>query len=172
MKRIFSGLAGVAIVLVCGCDNGTAGGKGVTQTTPSNTATTPSTTNPGTTTPSTTTRPADKPLVGEAKETFKVTVPTLSTSIKQAESTTVTIGISRGTNFDDDVSLKLGKLPEGVTVDPAQPTIPHGSSEVKVSVMAAADAAVGDFTVPVTGVPAKGGANAENELKLTIKENK
>lgn len=167
MKRLFGSMVSLALVAVCGCDNGTAGGKGAAPKTPPATSSTPSTT------PSTTaTKPAtaDKPLVGEAKETFKVTVPTLSTSVKQEESVDITIGIKRGTNFDDDVTVKLGKLPEGVTVTPAQPVIPHGASEIQVNVTAAADAAIGDFTVSVTGVPAKGGVNAENELKLTIKE--
>ena len=161
MKHIFSSVTGLALILVCGCDNGTAGGKGAPPVKPTTTTATPG---------DTSTPAAAKPLIGEAKETFKITLPTLSTSVTQNETVNVTIGISRGTNFDDDVTLTFGKLPEGVTLEPAQPMIPHGNTEIKISVKAAADAAVGDFTVSVSGTPAKGGANAENELKLSIKE--
>jgi hypothetical protein len=94
--------------------------------------------------------------VREAPETFSVKTPTLGTALKQDEKKVVTLSISRGKNFDQDVVVKFDKLPQGVTVEPSAPTIKHGESETKVTVQAAGDAAVGKFTVKVTGHPAKG----------------
>lgn len=109
----------------------------------------------------------NKPLVGQGEETFSLKTPLLSTKIKQGETKTVNIDISRGKNFDQDVTLKLHDLPKGVTIDPASPVIKHGDKEAKLTVKAADDAALGDFTVKVTGHPAKG-ADAESEFKLTV----
>ena len=55
----------------------------------------------------------------------------------------------------------------GVTLDPASPSINHGDKDIKVTVKAAADAALGDFTIKMTGHPEKG-SDATNDLKLTI----
>lgn len=176
MLRICQSISGYSLVLVlaCGCNQGEPGGKGATPATPSNTTTTttttPTTTTPGTTTTNTTrdTTTSAKPVIGEAEETFTLSVPMLSTSMAQGETKSITIGISRGTNFDDDVMIKIGELPQGVTVTPANPTLPAGEEEVKLSVTAAADAALGDFTIKLTGTPSKGGKDAKNELKLTV----
>src|SRR5688500_9254481 len=59
----------------------------------------------------------------QAEDTFSMRVPTFSTQIKQAESKAVTVGSSRGKNFDEDVALKLDGLPKGVTVEPAEAAI-------------------------------------------------
>jgi uncharacterized membrane protein len=95
--------------------------------------------------------------------------PTFSTKLKQGESKVVDIGIKRGKNFDEDVALKFDNMPQGVTLDPASPVIKHGDKETKITVKAANDAAVGDFTVKVTGHPTKG-ADATNDLKLTVQK--
>lgn len=105
--------------------------------------------------------------VGQAEDTFRLDVPNLATRIKQSESKIVTIGIKRGKNFDQDVELKLSDLPQGVTLDPANPTIKHSEKEVPVTVKAADDAAVGDFTIKVAGHPTKG-PDATSEFKLTV----
>jgi hypothetical protein len=106
-------------------------------------------------------------VVSPADDAFTLSVPTLSTSIKQGESKVVEIGIRRGKNFAQDVSLKLEGLPKGVTADPASPDIKAGQENAKVTLKAADDAALGDFTVKVIGHP-KTGADASNEFKLTI----
>jgi hypothetical protein len=146
MKRLFAGLiAVVAVAGFVGCDKGTPGGAGVTTT-------------------------GDRgPHVGQAEDTFSLTVPTLSTHLKQGEAKVVAIGISRGKNFDGDVAVGFDNLPKGVTVDPAAPALKHGEKEVKVTVKAADDAALGDFAVKVVGHPAKG-PDATNELKLTVEK--
>jgi len=90
-----------------------------------------------------------------------------STKLNQGETKTVAIGISRGKNFSEDVSLKPGDLPKGVTLDLASALIKHGDADAKITLKAASDAALGDFTVKVTGHPTKG-ADAVAELKLSV----
>ena len=102
-----------------------------------------------------------------AKESFTVSLPLLSTTLKQGESKTVSIGIKRDKNFDHDVTLKMGEMPSGVTVEPESPVIKAGDTEALITLAATTDAALGDFTVKVTGHPAKG-ADATNDLKLSV----
>jgi hypothetical protein len=117
---------------------------------------------PGATNPS-----AKQPLYGQAEDTFNLTVPLLSTSLKQGETKTVEVGIKRGKNFDQDVAIKFADVPKGLTLDPASPVIKHGDSEAKFTLKAEGDASLGDFTVKVTGHPTKG-ADATTEFKITI----
>jgi hypothetical protein len=149
MTRILSAaaLAAVAGLGLVGCNKGTPGGPGATNT-GSHSVTT---------------------AVSTAEDTFTLSTPTLSTHLKQGESKVVTIGIHRGKNFGQDVSLKLDGLPEGVTADPSAPTIKAGDEDAKVTFKASDKAALGDFTVKVTGHPGKG-ADASHDLKLTIEK--
>jgi hypothetical protein len=143
MKRSCVGLLAMAMVALSGCDQAVPGGPGVTS-------------------------PTQKPpAYGEADKTFNLKVPHMSTTVHQGETKEVSIGIERGKNFEEDVTLKFGEGPKGVTVTSADPVILHGSSEAKVTFKATADASLGDFTVKVTGHPAKGG-DATNEFKLTV----
>lgn len=128
-------------VAATGCDSGTPGGPGG--------------------------KPADKPVVGTADNAFTLSPPTLGTSLKQGEAKQVEIGIKRGKNFDQDVAVKFDAVPNGVTFDPASPTLKKGEESVKVSVKAADDAALGDFTVKVIGHPTTG-PDASNDLKLSV----
>jgi hypothetical protein len=142
MNRTFAGLLVVALVALVGCGGkDTAGGPGATDPT------------------------SKKPLYGQADNTFNLTAP--STSLKQGETKAVSIGIKRGTNFQEDITLKFANVPQGVTFDPASPVIRHGETETKVTLKAAADASLGDFTVKVTGNPTKG-SDGSTELKLTV----
>jgi uncharacterized membrane protein len=153
MKILNLTLVTLALFAFNGCSEGTPGG---------------STAKPsGTNTP--TSLRTDKPVVGNADETFTLDMPNLSTKVRQGESKEVTIGIARGKNFDDDVSLKFTDLPKGVTMDPATPMIRHGDKDIKVTFHAADDAALGDFKLKVLGHPTKG-ADATNEFKLTVAE--
>jgi uncharacterized membrane protein len=110
---------------------------------------------------------ATKPALGQAEDTFRLTVPVLSTTIKQGETKATTLGIKRGKNFDEDVTVKFDNVPKGVTIDPPSPVIKHGDTEAKLTIKAADDAAVGEFTVKVTGHPTKG-ADASSEFKITV----
>ncbi|MFA6244898.1 MAG: hypothetical protein WC655_28400, partial [Candidatus Hydrogenedentales bacterium] len=150
MKKIFITAAFAALVTLVGCDQGTSGG-------------------PGATTPKSEEGVMEQAgnMIKQAEDTFSLNVP--STSLHQGESATVTIGIDRGKNFSEEVSLKLGELPKGVSVDPTSPVIKHGDTEATFALKAAEDAALGDFTVSVTGHPTKG-ADAVAEAKITVKQ--
>jgi hypothetical protein len=152
MKSTLLALALAGLVPLAGCNKGTPGGPGVDKEKD---------------TKSKIERAEDK--VRQPEDTFTLTVPTFATKIKQDESKAVTIGIKRGKNFDQDVTLKLDGLPQGVSVEPAEPVIKHGDTEAKLTFKAADDAALGDFTVKVTGHPEKGGA-ATNKLTLTVQK--
>src|SRR5580700_5156941 len=143
MKSLFAGLAVTAVVLVTGCAEGTPGGPGAKEVT------------------------ANKPIVGQADNTFSLDVPKMSTTLKQGETKDLAIDVARGKNFSEDVELKFSGVPKGVTVDPARPVIMHSDKEAKITVKVADDAAVGDFTVKVTGHPTTG-ADATNEFKMTV----
>jgi hypothetical protein len=141
MKRIIAAISlGIAVALT-GCNQGTSGG------------------------PNATTPPSKAPVTGQTEDTFSLAVPSLT--LNQGEAKTVSVTISRGKNFSEEVSLKAADLPKGVTMEPASPAIKHGDAEVKVTLTAAADAALGDFTVKMSGHPTKG-ADAKSDLKLTI----
>ena len=154
MKSLHVGLVAMALVAANGCTQGTPGGPGV----PSKPAT-----------PATAATPAEKPVYGTAEETFNLSVPSLSTHLKQGETKAASISLSRGKNFDEDVTLKFDDVPQGVTIDPASHVIKHGDKEAKFTFQAADDAALGDFTIKVTGHPTKG-ADAKTEFKLTVAE--
>jgi len=143
MKSLFAGLAVTAVVLVTGCAEGTPGGPGAKEVT------------------------AYKPIVGQADNTFSLDVPKMSTTLKQGETKDLAIDVARGKNFSEDVELKFSGVPKGVTVDPASPVIMHSDKEAKITVKVADDAALGDFTVKVTGHPTTG-ADAMNEFKITV----
>ncbi|HLW65579.1 MAG TPA: hypothetical protein VKS79_09695 [Gemmataceae bacterium] len=144
MKITFASLLVLGLVAFTGCDKGTQGGPGATN-------------------------PSNRNTISQDDDTFKLSVPTFSTSIKQGESKVVDIGIKRGKNFDEDVSLKFDNLPKGVSLDPAAPAIKHGDKDTKVTLKAANDAAVGDFTVRVIGHPTKG-PDASNDMKLSVEK--
>jgi len=94
-------------------------------------------------------------------------MPTFSTTLKQGEAKEVSIGIHRGKNFAEDVSVRFMDLPKGLTIEPANPMIPASDKNAKVMIKAASDAPLGDFTIKVIGHPTRG-ADAMNELKVTI----
>lgn len=144
-----------AAAMLAGCEKkGTSGGPGVTTTTATTTTTVAATTT----------------TVANSGETFKVTVPSGTTSVKQGESKTETFGLSRGRDFDQAVSLKFSGEPAGVKFDPAMPTIKSGEKETSVAITAAADAKPGEATVTVTGHPMSGeDSTAEFTIKVEAK---
>lgn len=155
-------------VSMLGCADGTPGGPGAgTKTTSTERKVeTPATVN----TPATdTTTTVNRPTYGEAEETFRISAPTLSTSLKQGESTTAKLSLSRGTNFDEDVTLSFENLPKGVTIEPTTVVIKHSDKEAEVMIQAAPDAALGDFKIEVIGHPTQG-LDAKNEFTVTVSE--
>jgi uncharacterized membrane protein len=99
-----------------------------------------------------------------------IDVPNLETTLKQGETKTITIGIERGKNFDQDVKLEFANLPPGVKVEPMNPTIPASEKNDQIKLEAAPDAALGEHTITVTGKPAHEGAATSATLKIQVKK--
>jgi hypothetical protein len=143
MKVTVAGLLVLVMIGLAGCNRGTAGGPGIT--------------NP----------PQKQPVYGETDKTFNLSVPRMSTTLHQGETKEASIGIARGKNFECDVELAFDEGPAGVNLASTNPMIKHGDSEAKVTLKAAADAALGEFTIKVTGHPTTG-ADATSEFKVTV----
>lgn len=103
------------------------------------------------------------------KDSFTIQLPLLAVSLKQGASTKISISISRDEKFNQDVVLSFGEIPTGVTLEPGSLVINQGGSESEITLSAASDAALGDFTVTVLGNPASG-REASKELKLSVVE--
>jgi hypothetical protein len=146
----------VVLVGAVGCNRGTPGGAGATTPATSGDAATPEPT------------VARKPIFGEADDTFRLTMPLRAVTVKQGEETTFEIGINRGRNFGEDVAITLDDLPAGVALVTENAAIQQGDAEAELVLEASDDAALGEFTVKVTGHPAQNGVDASNELKLTV----
>jgi hypothetical protein len=139
---MIAGLLLASLTAAVGCDRGgTSGGPGATASS------------------------GKAPFFGQADDTFKLS--TSSVSMKQGDAVSGAIGIKRGTNFDQDVTLALTELPMGVTVDPAGPVIPSKGTDVKFTLTASDAAVPGEYVVQVVGHPAKGG-DATNSFKLSL----
>lgn len=123
-----------------------------------------------------TTQPArttDKPVVekaiaGEANKTFSLSMPFEAVALTQGEQRSVLIGINRGEDFREEVLIEVSDLPTGVTLATTDPAIRQGSTDVTLEFKAASDAALGDFTVIVTGHTVSSGADFIKELKMTV----
>jgi hypothetical protein len=140
MKRSFAGLLVMGLVAFTGCNQGTSTPGG-----------------PGAANPS-----------AKTDDTFTLSAPG-STTLKQGETKQVLIAIKRGTHFQEDVVLKVGDVPKGVSFTHPSSAIKHGETEAKVMLTAADDASLGDFTIKVIGHPTKGG-DATTELKVTVEK--
>lgn len=110
----------------------------------------------------------EKPIAGEADKTFSLSVPFESVALAQGEEKSVLIGINRGENFREEVAIEVSGLPAGVTLATTDPLISHGSTDATLKFKAAGDAALGDFTVKVTGHTASSGADFTKEFKMTV----
>jgi hypothetical protein len=102
--------------------------------------------------------------------TFRLEAPAMATSIKQGESKTVTLKISRGKNFAQDVNLEFSDAPHGVTITPASRTFKTGASELQLTIEAAKDAAIGKHTISVTGKPATSGESTSVTFDIEVKK--
>ena len=111
---------------------------------------------------------------GQRSTSFKLSAPATSTTIKQGETQTVKVKVDRGKDFKEDVHLKIDFVdaPKGLKVDPADPVVKASDKEdLALKVSADKDAAIGDHTIRITGLP-ETGVSAPVEFKVTVKENK
>src|SRR6478735_7388523 len=99
MKAVHTALATLAMASILGCGETTKpGGPGAN-------------------------KPKDSKSVGERvgvstpENAFELKLPG-STNLKQGETKSVSVSISRGKNFDQDVKLGFSGVPEGVKVTP------------------------------------------------------
>ena len=160
MKTLAIGVYAFVMLAAFGCNNST----------PENSKATASNEKPAQ--PVTTVKKpvVEKPIAGEADKTFSLSVPFESVALTQGEEKSMLIGINRGENFREEVAIEVTDLPTGVTLATADPSIEHGSTDATLKFKAASDAALGDFTVKVTGHTASSGADFTKEFKMTVAE--
>jgi uncharacterized membrane protein len=104
---------------------------------------------------------------GAGDQTFKLMIPSSTTTVKQGEAQTVKVSLERGAGFKQGVKLDL-KVPTGLTVEPDGTTVKAGDKgEVQLTIRAAKDAALGDQKIMVKGTPDQGEA-VEMELKVAV----
>ena len=115
-------------------------------------------------------------------DTFRLTVPALSTAVKQGETQVVRVGVERGEGFTQAVKLKV-KAPTGLQVDTESEKIaevgalhittgsimvkPGDKGDVQLKITAAKDAPLGEQTVQVEGTPDKGNAT-QTSFKVKV----
>jgi uncharacterized membrane protein len=108
--------------------------------------------------------------VGAPENTFQLDLPNLETTLKQGETKTITIGIMRGKNFDQDVKVEFSEPPKGVKVTAAHSTVKASDKDVQVTIEAAPDAALGEHAITVSGTPAREGAKTSAQFKIDVKK--
>ena len=102
---------------------------------------------------------ADSPKGGSVAkgEGFKIDVPTFDVRVKQGETQNITIKIQRGESFKQDVKLKIETAKGGISVAPTKVDVKASDSpDVQLTISAPKDAAIGEYTISVTGTPETG----------------
>src|SRR5262245_61010871 len=112
---------GMSVAMV-GCSDGKPGGPGVSG---------------GTTT--------------DRSDSFALDVPAMNPTVNPGGSQDFKVAVNRGSDMDQQITLKFSNLPPGVTVSPPVPSIAPGNDEANLTLIAAPDAAPGKFTVTVVG---------------------
>jgi uncharacterized membrane protein len=87
-------------------------------------------------------------------------------SIKQGDTTSVKVSISRK-GFSDPIDVKFQGLPDGVTVQETDMTVPKNSDSATFNLKAKDDAKTGDHAVTVDAHG--GGLDAKETFTLTVK---
>ena len=168
MKKLLTGCVVVALVAFTGCNKSpTGGGAGRSSTTGSRAS--------GTDTGKGATADTGKDTgksggIFGAKDTFKISAPVTSTTLKQGETKTATLKLNRESEFHEDVKLSF-ETPKGLKVEPnpVEVKASEKANDVEVRVTADKDAALGDHTIKVTGTPEKGKPTSV-DFKITVKE--
>src|SRR5262249_17294256 len=144
MRNAIAAVLGFALVGILGCgESGAPGGPGASKP------------------------PSQQSTVGMTPDTFKIVLPSTSTHVKQGESKTASISVSRGKSVAQDVRLSFESLPAGVTIEPTTTTIKPGDSSVTVTIKASDTAQPGDYAVRVIGHPTSG-PDSTGDMKVTV----
>jgi len=99
-------------------------------------------------------------------EGFKIAVPTSNTEVKQGELQTVVVSLQRDSLFKKDVKLQV-KAPKGISVEPTSFTVKASDKpDVQLQIAASKDAAIGEYSVVVTGTP---GVGVPTSVGFTVK---
>lgn len=102
-------------------------------------------------------------------DTFKVSAPTMATTLKQGEKETVTMNVTRGTDFKKSVDLKAD-APTGLkAVLVSKKVAPGDPATVSMTIEADKTCPLGDHVVKVTATPESGAATTV-DVKVTVKE--
>ena len=92
--------------------------------------------------------------IAPVNEEFNITVPTPNT-VKQGAETTIIVLLSRGAYFKQDVQLDIKA--DGISVTPSNVLIKASDKpDVNLHIAAERDAALGEYSVSVTGTPTVG----------------
>ena len=102
-------------------------------------------------------------------DNFKASAPTMATSLKQGEKETVTMNVTRGTDFKKTVDLKAD-APTGLkAVLVTKKVAPSDPATVSMTVEADKACPLGDHIVKITATPESGVATSV-DVKVTVKE--
>jgi hypothetical protein len=108
--------------------------------------------------------------VAQSSQTFQIEVPGTEVDVQRGQAQTVRIGIQRGKDFDQDVTLEFKGAPQGVAVTPARVVATPDMNEVAVKVAATSAAPLGEFKVTVTAAPAREGLPTSAEFQVKVDE--
>jgi uncharacterized membrane protein len=102
--------------------------------------------------------------------TFKISAPTLTTTIKQGNSDTVTLTLDRSSGFKESVKL-TATPPEHVKVEFNKTVVaPSDPADVKMTISVAKDAPLGDANITVSGTPEGGSTATSVNVKIKIEK--
>jgi hypothetical protein len=105
--------------------------------------------------------------VQNEENTFTMTVPSGATNIEPGGSQAVTLEISRGDQFQEEVTLTFS-APQGITVNPQEATIPANLEETEVTLTAEQTVQPGTHEIQVTATPASGQNPVTKPFKVEI----
>jgi uncharacterized membrane protein len=102
---------------------------------------------------------------------FKISAPTISTTVKQDNKETVKLSIDRGSDFKKDVKLVVD-APDQIKTELSKATIKAGdTTDFTVTVSPSKTAPLGDHKIKVTGTPDGGGAATSVEFTVKVDKN-
>lgn len=147
-------LSCLLLVVAIGCGVNSPGGPGISDV-------------PNVSGVSNTTTADYRPTLGVPEEAFSLVIPATSIRLNAGESARVAIGIKRGRNFQEDVTLSITGLPEGISVQPDTPVIKVSDPEATLNLHANADVPTGTHQITVIGHPSSG-ADARSETSVIV----
>jgi len=106
--------------------------------------------------------------VGTPDNTFRISAP--GATLKQGESKAITVSVSRGTNFDQDLKLEVMNAPQGVSFKFDDSTLRASAKEAHLTIEASNEAALGEHMVGIKATPAREGTATNTEIKVEIKK--